>query len=140
MSYDHAEQDKKDRRRSTANKRKSELAFSDYRLVRIEFTAEEKDECRDFLDTHGTEPLPLDAYTDQRYTVKFSKDKNGGGVLCSITSTNPEDVNAGCTLTGRGRDTATAFWVAHYKDRYICGDRTWLECENDRGDRAGDIA
>jgi len=115
------------------------LAFGDYRFVRIELTAEERDECRDFIQEKTARLEDIDAFLGQGFTVKFSTDKKGGGSLCAVTCSDPEHGDRGLILTARGSTASVAWLVLMYKDLVICADRGWRQTESERGGGFSDI-
>lgn len=127
------------RKKTDGGKLRDKLSFGDYRFVRIELTTEEKDEAREYI---AKAPFGLDAvdrYMEAAYTVKFSRDKKGNGVLCAVTCSDNESGDRGLILTARG-GTATVAWLMFlYKDLVICDDRSWLQAESERGGSYDDI-
>lgn len=124
-------------RGSDSSKRK--LSFGDYRFARIELTSDEKQQYREDSAAGDWVHPEMDEYLKVGYTVKYSQDKHGHGVICTLTCTDVDSGDAGLQLTGRG-STATVAWdVCSYKDRVVCGERTWKEAENERGGSYDDI-
>lgn len=118
---------------------KRKLGFGDYRFVRIELLTSEKDQFKADVEAGDWTAPDMDEYLGKGYTLKFSSDPRGSGRLCTITCTDVESGDAGLQLTGRGSTAAAAYSVAAYKDFVICGDRSWLEAEHERGGSYDDI-
>lgn len=127
------------RKKADGSKLRDKLAFGDYRFVRIELSAEEKDDAREYLATAQVGLEAADRYLETGYTVKFSHDKKGAGVLCAVTCSDVESGDRGLILTARGSTTAVAWLMFLYKDLVICADRSWLQAESERGGSYDDI-
>jgi len=129
--------DSKRQGREDASKRK--LQFGDYFFVNITINRNERDELQAAMEEGSFIAPSMDEYLGSGYTIKYSKDTRGNGVVCTLTCTDVESGDAGAQLSGRGRDSATAYFVATYKDRVICGTRSWLETQHERGGNNDDI-
>ena len=141
MGYEKGKQQsaRDNRKKADGDKLRDKLAFGDYRFVRIELSAEEKEHAREYIAeaTFGLETA--DRYLETGYTVKFSSDKKGGGKLCAVTCSDSDSGDRGLILTARG-STATIAWLMFlYKDLAICADRSWLQAESERGGSYDDI-
>jgi len=115
------------------------LSFGDYRFVRIELTTDEKDDAREYIKENAALAFDPTAYLAANYSVKFSHDSKGGGVVCTVTCSNPDVGDRGLQLTGRGSTAAVAWLMFLYKDLVICADRSWKEAESERGGSYDDI-
>lgn len=115
-----------------------ELGFHDYRFVSIELDKERKQQYRLLVESgEFSEFGEMGGYIDAGFSVKFSKDKKGGGVVVSVSCTDSENINGGLILSGRAT-TATAAWnVFRFKSEYICQNGNWsayIDRDVDRDD------
>lgn len=117
----------------------SKVAFADFRFVRIELLADEKEDFKALLAAGEFSDVTPDQFISEGYTVKFSAGDNGSTVICSISQPCADHPNAALVLTGRGRDTATALAVCVYKHTILATDGLWRECESRRGTAYDDI-
>lgn len=111
----------------------TKLRFEDYEFIRIELSAEEKE---DFALSDSARLSPYEALADlSTVGYKFSTSWSTDGKTCtaSLTCTDTADPNAGGIISGKGAVLAQAILRLHYKVTEIVGDRTWREAENDRG-------
>lgn len=127
----HERKSKASQRSSADTKRK--LSFGDYRFTRIELTADEKQQYKDDVQAGDWTPPAMDEYTNGGYTIKYSTDKNGHGCICTISCVDVDSGDAGLQLSGRASTASAAYSVCTYKDRVICGTRSWAEAESERG-------
>jgi len=116
------------------------VAFADFKFVRLELLADEKDKFKALLASGEFDDISPDEFVSQGYTVKYSPGDAGKTVICSITQPMVNHCNGGLVLTGRGRDSAVALAVCAYKHVYLCTEGQWREAENRRGTAFDDIA
>lgn len=136
--HERQAEQKRDSRRP-GNTKSKRLAFGDYRFVRIDLSSEEKDDFHTRVGDGSFRPLGIAAYLSDGYSVKFSQADGGKTVVCTLTQTNVSHPNAGLSISGRGRDTETAFAVVAYKDIVVCNDGQWLQTEYERSGTSPDI-
>ena len=137
-----AKEQKNDARRKGSRPSKREagkVPFADFRFVRIEFTASERDDCRSQLEVGEFEHVSIRDYNDEGYKVTFAKDRDGDTYLCSVSMPHSDHHNAGLILTGRGKNPDTALGVVSYKHLVLCEDTLWREAEDRRGGSYQDI-
>lgn len=116
------------------------VGFSMTWFVRIELTNEEKDDYRENYSQAFEPAEAIDDWLDRGFKVSFNRDTNGRGVLASIFAQWSGMEDSGGILTARGATATAAVGVLVYKDRIVCGERTWKETQNERGGGYDDIA
>jgi|SRR3990172_3585729 len=141
MGYEKSKQGSNRERRGkpSGDKANDKLAFGDYRFVRVELTATEKDDARAYVKENAGLAFDPTTYLAANYSVKFSRDHNGAGVVCTVTCRDSAIGDRGLQLSGRGSTASVAWLMFLYKDLVICGDRTWKETESERGGSYDDI-
>lgn len=123
----------------SAKERPQAIPFNEMRIVRIELQESEKAELRAFIANDELNSEFDDELTTMGYTVKYSRDKNANGKLCSVSYAFTGHENSGFTLIGRGVTNRKALHAIEYKIVYICGDRPWVACEESRGGSYDDL-
>lgn len=125
---------------SAAKRKDAKVPFSESRFVRIELTEKDKEQFRALLEAGEFESLRIDDFLSERYSVSFSEGDGGKTVVCTVRMAYVDHPNAGLSLTGRGRDSATALAVCAYKHTYLCSEQLWRAAEDSRGGSYSDIA
>lgn len=114
--------------------RKTKLGFNDYRFVRIELDQEQRNHFKALQTSNEFEEFEaLDQYLGGGYKASFNKDPNGGGVICAVSCSSPDDPNHGLILTGRGATAPIAWNVFRFKTLYLCEDEIWATGERGSG-------
>lgn len=108
------------------------VGFGDFRFVKLDLLADEKQDLRRRLAEGFTEQVSIDYFVSEGYSVKFSLGDGGATVVCSISQANIDHQNAALILTGRGRDAITALAVCTYKHFILCNNGMWKEAEDRR--------
>lgn len=133
---DDTDGNRNNRRNTHTNGR---IPFSEMRFVRIELTEAEKQEFKSLLAAEEFSGDFLDQCIKAGYKVTFDRDKNGGGVLCSVRCETTELLDSGLILTGRGKTAAVALAVCEYKSNYLADENGWASAETRRGSSYDDV-
>lgn len=119
--------------RNTAPAASGRVKFGDYRFVRVEFDATEKDDFRAALGDNRVEGLDLDHLLREGYSLKCSASDDGKTILVTLTQHHLDHQNAGLILTARHRDATTALLALAYKVHHIIRGDPWTQVEHERG-------
>lgn len=124
--------------KSTVN-RPVKVSFSEFRFVRIELTAAEKDEFRGMLASGEYDNLDFTPLLREGYKLSVSYDLTHSTVVASITAQYKDMLNAGLVLSARAGSEPAARAMLLHKHSYICGDDGWAASESSRGGSYDDI-
>jgi len=123
----------KDNRRGTARTPGDKPQYT-HSFIRFELSAEQKDDAKALIASGDLGSGDLAHFDNPGYSWRTSPQNDGATRLVTVTCSLPGDPNDGRMLTGRGRDTITAFLLCVYKDKYLADDGIWSSLETDSGD------
>lgn len=125
---------RKPRRRTDAP-----IKFDEYQFVRIELTADEK---QDLKENYLPDLDYRDALSDlviTGYKLTIAQQKDQPTWIATLSCGDREDDNAALTLTARGSSVVAAVASLAYKVLVLAEDRPWRQVESERGGGYDDI-
>jgi len=123
----------KSRRGKPERQKPAKVAFGDYRFLRFELTAEEKEDFHVNYLPDNNALLVLCDLALPGYKTSQSWDEAGKTVTASITCNDPADENAGLIVSAKAGDISKAILVLGYKVLIVADDRPWAQVESERG-------
>lgn len=139
MSQHERKQEERKGSRNGKRPSRSKLSFGDFDFIRLEMSAQDKEDFFDWLQDQQIGAGTVDYLLADGCKVSFSVDPNGGGVLCSASQQSSEHENAGGILTGRGGDAITALAVVIYKDSVMAHGKPWRQAAHERSQSQPEI-
>lgn len=136
--HEHAKQSQRDKTRARTGKG-GKLPWDAYRFVRIELTAQEKEDFRSLRAGGEFDGASVDDLLTQGDKLSISVGDGGVTFTASLTCAHADNPNRGLILTARGGDANTALAVLTYKLLYLVGESLWREAEDRRGGSYNDI-
>lgn len=98
--------------------------FNNIQFVQLELDDKQKKACKEFLRTIEEMEQAVDAMTADGYRISMKWDDYSRAQAAYIQHSDPEHVNGGLILSGRGSTPLRALRQALYKHAMICKG-TW---------------